>query len=91
MTVEELEATTADQPRTAEQAAIILLQCMSPLMALSGHTESICYLSAFGQQRTNLSVCEAGNLSLRASLLAAAASTLEVTLQVRRATAVRPW
>ena len=25
---------------------------MSPLMALSGHTETISYLSAFGQQRT---------------------------------------
>jgi hypothetical protein len=37
MTVEELEATTANQPMTAEQAAIILLQRMSPLLAQSGH------------------------------------------------------
>ena len=32
-------------------------------------------LSTFGQQQTNLSFCEAGNLSLRVSLLAAPAST----------------
>ena len=29
MTVEELEAMTADRPMTAEQAAIIMLQCPS--------------------------------------------------------------
>jgi membrane-bound lytic murein transglycosylase A len=34
MTLEELEAMTADQPVTAEQAAIILLQCVSPLLML---------------------------------------------------------
>jgi hypothetical protein len=29
-----------------------MLRCICPLLALSGHTETICYLSAFGQQRT---------------------------------------
>jgi hypothetical protein len=41
MTLEELEAMTADQPVTAEQAAIILLQCVSPLLALNGHPSAI--------------------------------------------------
>jgi hypothetical protein len=37
MTVEELKAMTADPPMTAEQAAIIILQRVSPLLAQSGH------------------------------------------------------
>jgi hypothetical protein len=42
----------ADQPMTAEPAAIILLQCMSPLLAQSGHrgTEFRCPL--LGGKRT---------------------------------------
>jgi hypothetical protein len=31
-----------------------MLRCMSPVLALNGHTEMIWYLSAFGQQRTNM-------------------------------------
>jgi hypothetical protein len=29
-----------------------MLRCMSPLLAQSGHTETICRLSAFGAKRT---------------------------------------
>jgi hypothetical protein len=31
---------------------MFLLQCMSPLLALSGHTKTDLYLSAFGAKRT---------------------------------------
>jgi len=48
MTVEELEAMTADQPMTAEQAAIVMLQCMSPLLAHSGRSLRCNAMSAFG-------------------------------------------
>jgi hypothetical protein len=40
MTVEELEAMTADQPMTAWQAAIILLRCICLLLAQNGHGNS---------------------------------------------------
>jgi hypothetical protein len=32
-----------------------LLRCMGPFVALSGHTETVCYLSALGQKRTDIS------------------------------------
>jgi len=38
--------------RVAEQPRTLLLRCVQARMALSGHTETICYSSAFGQQRT---------------------------------------
>ena len=48
MTLEELEATTSGQPMTADQAAIILLQCICPLLAQSGHSLQCNAMSAFG-------------------------------------------
>jgi hypothetical protein len=54
MTVEELEAMTADQPITAEQAAIILLQCMSLLLAQSGNDDGARRCPLLGVKRTLL-------------------------------------
>jgi hypothetical protein len=52
MTLEELEAMTADQPMTAEQAAIILLQCMSPLLAQSGRDDGTRRCLLLGAKQT---------------------------------------
>jgi hypothetical protein len=42
----------ADQPMTAEPAAIILLQCMSPLLAQSGHSDTLNQCPLLGAKRT---------------------------------------
>jgi|SRR5262245_56580490 len=39
--------------RRAHRIFYFLLQCMSPLLALSGHTEASVRLSAFGAKRTS--------------------------------------
>ena len=66
MTLEELEAVTADQPVTAEQAAIILLQCMSPLFGMKQTSQCALRMSAFGGK------ADMANKFIRLSVIATA-------------------
>jgi len=47
---------------TAEQAAIILLQCICPLLAQSGHPKSLNQCPLLGVKRT---LCEVASISAR--------------------------